>query len=76
MKFAVLPPTGAGVTADPAWMMGFTRHAEECGFKSLVVVEHTVVISGTQSAYPYSRSGRMPLADKCPLPHPAGSPLK
>jgi probable F420-dependent oxidoreductase len=70
MKFAVLPPVRAGVCADPDWMIGFARHAEECGFESIVLVEHPVVISDYTSRYPYAPSGRMPLADDCPIPDP------
>jgi probable F420-dependent oxidoreductase len=70
MKFAVLPPVRAGVCADPDWMIGFARHAEECGFESIVLVEHPVVISDYTSRYPYASSGRMPLADDCAIPDP------
>jgi probable F420-dependent oxidoreductase len=70
MKFAVLPPVRAGVCADPDWMIGFARHAEDCGFESIVLVEHPVVISDYTSRYPYASSGRMPLADDCRIPDP------
>lgn len=70
MKFAVTPPVGNGVTADPDWMAGFARHAEACGFESLVMVEHPVLIGGHESTYPYAESGRMPLPLDCPLPDP------
>jgi probable F420-dependent oxidoreductase len=70
VKFAVLPPVRAGVCADPDWMIGFARHAEDCGFESIVLVEHPVVISDYTSRYPYASSGRMPLADDCAIPDP------
>lgn len=70
MQFGILPPVRAGVTADPEWMTGFARHAEECGFESLVVVEHAVVVSEYTSTYPYAPSGRMPLPDDCRIPDP------
>jgi probable F420-dependent oxidoreductase len=70
MKFAVLPPVRAGVCADPDWMIGFARHAEDCGFESIVLVEHPVVISDYTSRYPYASSGRMPLPDDCSIPDP------
>ena len=70
MKFGILPPVSAGVCGDPDWMRGFARHAEACGFESIVVVEHAVVIGSYESEYPYARSGRMPLADDCPIPDP------
>lgn len=70
MKFGIFPPVVSGVTADPAWMAGFAVQADNVGYESLVVVEHTVVVSDTKSTYPYARSGRMPLADDCPIPDP------
>jgi probable F420-dependent oxidoreductase len=70
MKFGIFPPVVSGVAADPAWMSEFAVHSERSGFESLVVVEHTVVISDTASVYPYSRTGRMPLPDQCPIPDP------
>jgi probable F420-dependent oxidoreductase len=70
MKFAVLPPVRSGVCADPDWMVGFAGHAEDCGFESIVLVEHPVVISGYTSTYPYATSGRMPLPDDCRIPDP------
>jgi probable F420-dependent oxidoreductase len=51
-------------------MTSFTRHAESCGFESVVLVEHAVVVSDYQSTYPYSSSGRMPLPDDCRIPDP------
>ncbi len=70
MKFGIFPPVVSGVTADPEWMAGFAARADALGYESLVVVEHTVVVSDTKSTYPYSRSGRMPLPDDCPIPDP------
>jgi probable F420-dependent oxidoreductase len=66
----VLPPVRAGVCADPDWMIGFARQAEDCGFESIVLVEHPVVIGDYTSRYPYASSGRMPLADDCAIPDP------
>ncbi|MDT5059149.1 MAG: hypothetical protein QOF66_7515, partial [Mycobacterium sp.] len=45
MKFAVIAPVAAGVTADPGWMSAFARHVEACGFESIVAVEHTVLMT-------------------------------
>jgi len=70
VKYGVLPPVRAGVCADPDWMVGLARHAEACGFESVVLVEHPVVVSGYTSRYPYAESGRMPLPDDCALPDP------
>ncbi len=73
MRFGILPPVRTGVTADPQWMTSFARHAESCGFESVVLVEHAVVVSDYQSTYPYSSSGKMPLPDDCSHPRPARS---
>jgi probable F420-dependent oxidoreductase len=70
MEFGIIPPVRLGVTADPAWMTSFCRHAETCGFESVVLVEHAVVISDYRSTYPYAASGRMPLPDDCRIPDP------
>ncbi|MEU8344036.1 LLM class F420-dependent oxidoreductase [Spirillospora sp. NPDC048832] len=70
MKYAVLLPVAAGVTADPAWIGAYVRHAETCGFESVGAVEHAVVASGYSSVYPYDASGRMELADDLDIPDP------
>ncbi len=70
MQFGIIPPVRTGVTADPAWMTSFARHAEACGFESVVLVEHAVVVSDYQSTYPYASSGKMPLPDDCRIPDP------
>jgi probable F420-dependent oxidoreductase len=70
MQFGVLPPVGAGVCADPDWMRAFAVHVETLGFESIVAAEHPLIISGYTSRYPYGRSGRMPLADNCPVSDP------
>lgn len=70
MKYAVLAPVAANTTADPQWMIEFARHAESCGFESITVVEHAVVMSRYSSVYPYAADGRMELADGCIIPDP------
>jgi probable F420-dependent oxidoreductase len=70
MKFAVIAPVAAGVTADPEWMSGFARHVEACGFESIVAVEHTVLMAEYRSVYPYAESGRVELSADCPVPDP------
>ncbi|MFL6157139.1 MAG: LLM class F420-dependent oxidoreductase [Marmoricola sp.] len=70
MDFDVIAPVGAGTTSDPAWMVPFARHVEECGFGSLVVVEHAVMLTEYASVYPYDASGRVELAADCPVPDP------
>ena len=51
-------PVAAGVTSDPRWMAGFAGHLEACGFESIVVVEHTVLVTRYDSVYPYDRSAK------------------
>ncbi|WP_133060188.1 LLM class flavin-dependent oxidoreductase, partial [Mycolicibacterium wolinskyi] len=70
MKYAVVAPVAAGVTADPVWMSTFARHTEACGFESIVVVEHTVLMAEYSSVYPYDTSGRVELSADCPVPDP------
>ncbi|MBD2894499.1 hypothetical protein amrb99_34250 [Actinomadura sp. RB99] len=70
MKYAVLLPVAAGVTADPEWIGEYVRHAEDCGYESVGAVEHAVVASGYSSVYPYDGSGRMELADDLDIPDP------
>jgi len=70
LKFGVVAPVAAGVTADPWWMVAFARHLEACGFESIVAVEHTVLATHYDSVYPYDPSGRVELAADCPVPDP------
>lgn len=69
-RFAVIAPVVAGVTADPVWMTAFAQHVEECGFESIVVVEHTVLVTQYSSVYPYDTSGRVEIPADCPVPDP------
>lgn len=70
LKFGVVAPVAAGVTADPHWMAAFARHVESCGFESIVAVEHTVLATHYDSVYPYDPSGRVELEPDCPVPDP------
>jgi probable F420-dependent oxidoreductase len=70
LKFGVVAPVAAGVTANPRWMAAFAQHLEACGFESLVAVEHTVLATRDDSVYPYDPSGRVELAADCPVPDP------
>ncbi len=70
IALGLLPPYRLNVASDPAWMGAFARHADEVGFESLLTVEHVVVPVGYESRYPYSDTGRMPLAEDCELPDP------
>ena len=70
MKVSVVAPVADGVTANPGWMASFASHLERCGFESIVVVEHTVLVTRYDSVYPYDSSGRVGLAADCPIPDP------
>lgn len=70
MKVAVVAPIAAGVTADPVWMSEFARHLEACGFESIVMAEHTVLVTRYNSVYPYDPSGRVDVFPECPVPDP------
>lgn len=70
VKYAVIAPTAAGTTADPSWISAWTSHVEACGFESVVVVEHSVVVRRYDSTYPYDPSGKMDLPDDVDVPDP------
>ena len=70
MQYDVIAPAAAGRTADPDWIAAWASHVEKCGFDGVVVVEHSVVLAGYESRYPYAESGRMELANDCDLPDP------
>jgi probable F420-dependent oxidoreductase len=70
LKTGVVAPVADGVTADPEWMVNFAGHLERCGFESIVVVEHTLLVTRYDSVYPYDSSGRVGLAADCPIPDP------
>lgn len=70
LKAGVVVPVADGVTADPEWMTAFAQHLEACGFESIIVVEHTVLVTRYDSVYPYDSSGRVGLTPDCPIPDP------
>lgn len=69
MMIGVVAPIAAGVTADPVWMGEFARHLEACGFESIIMAEHTVLVTQYASVYPYDPSGRVEVAPgvRCPI---------
>jgi probable F420-dependent oxidoreductase len=69
MKFAILF-ANSGPFSKPENAVGLAQLAEELGFESIWTVEHVVVPSGYQSAYPYSADGRMPGPEHVPIPDP------
>jgi probable F420-dependent oxidoreductase len=70
MKFGLMfTNTGMGSTGEGAISLATT--AEQIGIESLWTVEHVVVPSGYESAYPYDRSGKMAGgAEEFDLPDP------
>jgi len=67
---AVIPPVSSADFADPDWIAPFAQDAERLGFESLVLPEHVVLAVDYTSAYPYSKSGRVPLPHDCVIPDP------
>jgi probable F420-dependent oxidoreductase len=70
VKVAVFAPVADGVTADPDWMVSFAGHLEACGFESIIVAEHTELVTRYDSVYPYDSSGRVGVAADCAIPDP------
>jgi len=60
----------AGPFSKPENAIGVAQLAEELGFESIWTVEHVVVPTGYESAYPYSPDGKMPGAEHVPIPDP------
>ncbi len=55
---------------QPGAAIEVAEYAEANGVESVWTVEHVVVPGGYKSAYPYSRSGRMPGGEDSPIPDP------
>ncbi|MFF3494490.1 LLM class F420-dependent oxidoreductase [Streptomyces sp. NPDC002795] len=70
MKYSVVLPVDLGVLGEPADVLRLARHAEALGFESVSAVEHAVVISDTESRYPYAPDGRLPLPNDLAYPDP------
>ena len=70
MKFGLMF-TNTGMGSTGAGALDLATRAERLGFESLWTVEHVVVPSGYQSAYPYHSSGKMAGgAEEFDLPDP------
>lgn len=59
-----------GPFADPGPAVELARHAEAAGFESLWTVEHVIYPAEYESAYPYSKDGKMGAEPSTPLPDP------
>jgi probable F420-dependent oxidoreductase len=62
--------SNSGPFADPELSTHLAQSAERVGFESLWAVEHVVVPQDYASAYPYSKSGKMPGGGDLPIPDP------
>ena len=69
MKFGIAF-ANTGPFTDPARAIEFAQAAEAAGFESLWTVEHVIVPSNYESAYPYDPSGKMPGSEEMPIPDP------
>lgn len=69
MKFGIIF-ANTGPFSDGPTAAAMARAAEESGFESLWTVEHVVVPSGYESAYPYDPSGKMPGGEEFDIPDP------
>jgi probable F420-dependent oxidoreductase len=69
MKFGIAF-ANIGPFVEPDRAVEFGLAAEAAGFESLWTVEHVVVPSGYESAYPYDRSGKMLGPEDSPIPDP------
>lgn len=70
MKFGIIFANTGPAAVDFSYASELARLAEDNGFESLWTVEHVVVPAGYESAYPYSRDGRMPGGEDVPIPDP------
>lgn len=69
MKFGIAF-ANTGPFTHPANAVAFAQAAEAAGFESLWTVEHVVVPSNYESAYPYDPSGKMPGGEESSIPDP------
>ncbi len=69
MKFGVFF-SSVGPFVQPDNLAHLARTAETTGFESMWSVEHVVIPVGYESAYPYDKSGRIPMPEDVPLADP------
>ena len=69
MKFGLMF-ANVGPFGQPEGLTHLAQTAESVGVESLWTVEHVVVPLGYQSAYPYSKDGKMPGTEDNPIPDP------
>ena len=69
MKFGIMF-SNTGPFGQAEGLTHLAQTAEACGVESLWTVEHVVVPLGYESAYPYSKDGKMPGTPENPIPDP------
>ena len=69
MKFGLMFANGGPFSSSELFEV-LVRTADEVGIESIWTVEHVVVPVGYTSAYPYSKSGRMPGPENAPISDP------
>ena len=69
MKFGLMF-ANVGPFGQPEGLTHLAQTAESVGVESLWTVEHVVVPLGYESAYPYSKDGKMPGTEDNPIPDP------
>ena len=69
MQWGIIFANG-GLASGADHAIGLAKAAEDAGFESLWTVEHVVVPAEHESAYPYSKSGRMPGGEDSWIPDP------
>ena len=69
MKFGLMF-ANVGPFGQAEGLTHLAQTAESVGVESLWTVEHVVVPKGYQSAYPYSKDGKMPGTEENPIPDP------
>lgn len=69
MKFGLIF-SNIGPFGQPEGLVHLAQTAEAVGIESLWAVEHVVVPTGYESAYPYSKDGKMPGGESAPIPDP------
>jgi probable F420-dependent oxidoreductase len=69
MKFGLMF-VNSGPFSNHELLAHLAQTAEQCGFDSLWTVEHVVIPKNYQSAYPYSKSGKIPGGEDVSIPDP------
>src|ERR1700750_2354545 len=70
MKFG-LRYCNTGRFVDPTLAVELVQAAEAAGFESAWTVEHTIIPRSYESAYPYTKDGKLPgVREKTALPDP------